>query len=95
MTLSKDEVRKVALLARLELDESEIEKQAEHLNNLLDQFEKLQELDVEGIVPTSHSMPVYNVFREDEVHPSLSQSDTLANAPESRDGFFIVPRIIE
>jgi aspartyl-tRNA(Asn)/glutamyl-tRNA(Gln) amidotransferase subunit C len=95
MTLSKDDVRKVALLARLELDESEIENQGEHLNNLLKQFEKLQELNVDGIEPTSHSMPVFNVFREDVVRPSLSQSETLANAPESRDGYFIVPRIIE
>lgn len=95
MALSKEDVRKVALLARLELDESEIEKQSGHLNNLLKQFEKLQELDVTGIEPTSHSMPVFNVFRDDLSKPSLAQNETLSNAPESRDGYFIVPRIIE
>ena len=95
MDLTPEDVKKVALLARLELDESEIETQARHLNNLLAQFEKLQELDVTGIEPTSHSIPVFNVLREDVSRPSLSTQEALQNAPEQRDGYFIVPRIIE
>jgi aspartyl-tRNA(Asn)/glutamyl-tRNA(Gln) amidotransferase subunit C len=95
MGLTPEEVRKVARLARLELDEEEIERQGRHLNDLLAQFEALQALDVTGIEPTSHSTPVYNVFREDIVRPSLPREEILRNAPEARDGCFIVPRIVE
>ena len=95
MTLSPEEVRKVALLSRLELDEREIERQGKHLNQLLEQFAKLQELDVTGVEPTSHSIPVLNVMRQDEARVSLPREEVLANAPEARDGCFIVPRILE
>jgi aspartyl-tRNA(Asn)/glutamyl-tRNA(Gln) amidotransferase subunit C len=95
MALTPEEVRKVALLARLELDDEEVERQAKHINNLLAQFQKLQELDVTGIEPTSHSLPVYNVFREDAARPSLPREEVLQNAPEAREGYFIVPRIVE
>jgi len=84
----------VALLARLELTDEEIASQAKHLNDLLGQFEKLQALDVTGIEPTSHSIPIVNVLREDVERPSLSREETLANAPEARDGCFVVPRIV-
>ncbi len=95
MALTPEEVRKVALLARLELTDDEIEIQARHLNDLLKQFEILQALDLTGVEPTSHSIPVYNVFREDSTRPCLSRQEALANAPQSRDGFFVVPRIVE
>jgi len=94
MALSQEEVRKVALLARLELTDDEIASQAKHLNDLLGQFEKLQALDVTGIEPTSHSIPIVNVLRADVERPSLSREETLANAPEARDGCFVVPRIV-
>jgi len=95
MVLTPAEVRKVAQLARLELTDDEIETQAKHLNDLLRQFEALQALDVTGVEPTSHSIPVFNVFRRDDVRPSLSRDDVLANAPLARGGCFVVPRIIE
>ena len=95
MGLSTEEVRKVALLSRLELTEDELQKQAVHLNRLLDQFTKLQELDVTGVEPTSHSIPIHNVMRDDVSRPSLPREEVLANAPEARDGCFIVPRILE
>jgi len=66
-----------------------------HLNNLMAQFERLQDLDTTGVEPTAHSFPVYNVFREDAVQPSLPQEEILANAPDQRDGCFIVPIIVE
>ena len=94
MTLSAEEVRRVALLARLELSDDEIETQARNLNNLLAQFEALQNLDVTGIAPTSHSIPVFNVLRDDAIRPSLPREQALANAPEQRDGCFVVPRIL-
>ena len=95
MALTLEEVRKVALLSRLELDDDEIAKQAVHLNQLLETFEALKAADVANIEPTSHSIPLFNVFREDVIKPSLSREDVLWNAPESRDGCFIVPRILE
>ena len=95
MALSREEVRKVALLARLELTDDEIDEQAKHLNDLLKTFEVLQGVDVSGIEPTSHSLPVVNVLREDVARPSLPRDVVLANAPEARDGCFIVPRIVE
>ncbi len=94
MALSHDEVKNVALLARLELTDAEIESQAVHLNALLAQFEKLLELDVTGIEPTSHSVRIVNVLREDVIKPSLSRAEVLLNAPEARDGCFVVPRIV-
>ncbi len=94
MALTPEEVRKVALLARLELSDDEIAAQAVHLNNLLLQFETLKDVDVSGIEPTSHSIPVYNVFRDDVIVPSLTREAALSNAPEQRDGCFVVPRIV-
>lgn len=95
MYLSIEEVRRVAQLARLELDDEELEKQTHRINSLIEQFEALQAVDVEGVEPTSHSIPLFNVFREDEVRPSLPREEVLANAPEAQDGCFVVPRIIE
>ena len=95
MLLTREEVRKVALLARLELSDDEIDAQATHINTLLGQFEILQGVDVTGIEPTSHSIPMVNVFREDLVRPSLSREAALANAPEAREGCIVVPRIVE
>ncbi len=95
MALSRDEIRKVALLARLELSDVELDEQAKHFNDLLLQFDILQSVDVSGIEPTSHSIPLVNVLREDIARPSLSREQALANAPESRDGCIVVPRIVE
>lgn len=95
MALTIDEVRKVARLARLELDDAEMAQQGRHLNDLLARIEELQALDVEGIEPTSHSIPLFNVLRDDTARPSLTRDEVLQNAPEARDGCFVVPRIIE
>ena len=94
MALTHTDVKKVALLSRLELTDEEIEQQIGPLNDLLKQFEVLQQLDVTGVDPTSHSIPVVNVLRADEVRPSLSREEVLSNAPEARDGCFVVPRVI-
>jgi aspartyl-tRNA(Asn)/glutamyl-tRNA(Gln) amidotransferase subunit C len=95
MVLTPDEVKKVALLARLELTDDELATQAKHLNALLAQFEVLQTLDVSTKEPTAHSVPVFNVLRPDDVQPSLTREETLSNAPDARDGCFLVPRILE
>ncbi len=93
--LTLDEVSRVAFLARLELSDDEKARLMTDLNGILGQFARLQELDTEGVPPTSHSLPLQNVFREDTVLPSLHREAATANAPEKRDGNFIVPQIME
>lgn len=94
-TLCRDDIIHVARLARLALTDAEIDRMERHLNNLLKQIDTLQELETEGVEPTAHSFPVYNVFRDDLSNPSLTPDQVLANAPESANGLFIVPRIVE
>lgn len=94
-TFSREQVQKVALLSRLAFDDSESDAFAEQLSGILDYIEKLNELDTEGIEPTSHSLPLTNVLREDRQRPSLSTAQALANAPEVEDECFRVPPIIQ
>ncbi len=95
MKLSKEEVEHVALLARLELSDEEKERLTGHLNQIMGHFEKLQELDTSQVEPTSHSIPVQNVFREDVAGPSMTVEEVLANAPEAKDDQFVVPQVVE
>jgi aspartyl-tRNA(Asn)/glutamyl-tRNA(Gln) amidotransferase subunit C len=94
--ISREEVRHVARLARLELSEAEVERMRQELDGILSYIDKLRVLDTEGVEPTSHAVPLVNVMREDEPQPSLSQAEMLANAPDAvGGGLFRVPRIIE
>ncbi len=93
--LSPEEVARVAFLARLELTSDETARLTTDLNGILAQFARLQELDTEGVPPTSHSLPLQNVLRDDVARPSLPREAATANAPEKRDGNFIVPQIME
>jgi aspartyl-tRNA(Asn)/glutamyl-tRNA(Gln) amidotransferase subunit C len=93
--LSPEQVDHVALLARLELTPDEKAKLTHDLNTILVHFERLLELDTEDVPPTSHAIPMQNVFREDVVRPSLPLESFLNEAPDARDGFFVVPRIVE
>lgn len=95
MKLTKAEVEHVALLARLELTEDESERMTERLNQIMVHFEKLQELDTEDVIPTSHSIPVLNVFREDKAGRSLKPEEALAAAPEAENDYFVVPQVVE
>lgn len=88
-------VRHVALLSRLELGEGEAETYAADLDKILHYVEKLAELDTTNVPPTSHSFAMQNVFREDEVRPSLSNEVALANAPEAEDHCFKVPAVLQ
>ena len=92
--LSEDRVRHVALLSRLELSDEEIANASRDLTNILHHINKLSELDLDGVEPTSHAIPLENVFREDEARPSLSNEEALENAPEQEDCCFKVPQII-
>lgn len=95
MSISIDEVRHVAKLARLELDEAEILALQGELNALLGHFSDIRELNVEGIEPQSHAVAVQNVWSEDIIGASLSRDWALKNAPMTKAGLFVVPQIIE
>jgi aspartyl-tRNA(Asn)/glutamyl-tRNA(Gln) amidotransferase subunit C len=93
--LSKEDIEHVALLARLELSEEEKDSLTGRLNQIMEHFGKLQELDTSQVEPTSHSIPLQNVFRQDVAGPSMTPADVVANAPESRDDQFVVPQVVE
>jgi len=89
------DVKYVAHLARLALSSEEEQRFAQQLSQVLHHVEKLSQLDVTGIEPTAHAMPMVNVTRPDETRPSISNQEALRNAPASANGLFIVPKIVE
>lgn len=93
--ITKSDVQKIASLARIHLTDAELDQLTGNLGNILGYVEKLKELDVNNVEPTSHAMPIQNVYREDVVKPSLSQSEALSIAPQKEAGAFKVPQIIE
>lgn len=92
--ISPERVRHVALLARLELSPAEIDQFSRELTSIIHHLNKLGELELDGIEPTSHPLPMANVFRLDERRPSLPTEAALSNAPERENGCFQVPQII-
>jgi aspartyl-tRNA(Asn)/glutamyl-tRNA(Gln) amidotransferase subunit C len=94
MKITPEEVSHVADLARLRLSPEEVETMARQLHDILTYVAKLNELDTEGITPTTHAISIVNAFREDEVKPSLDREKTLANGPQQDGEFFVVPRVI-
>ena len=95
MKLSREEVLHISLLARLGLAETDVDRFGEQLSNILEQFEALQQVDTTDIPPTAQSIPLQNVMRDDEVAPSLLQSQVLANAPRQEEDFFRVRAVLE
>ena len=95
MPLSRDEVRHVAMLARLGLEPGDEEFYAEQLSGILAHIDRLQQLDTDSIPPTAQVVEVAKTLREDVPRPGLSQAEALANAPAAVDGFFRVPSIQE
>ncbi len=89
------DVKYVAHLARISLTAEEEQQFGPQLKNILGYIEKLNQLDVSQIEPTAHAVPLVNVFRKDEVRPSLSNEDALRNAPAKANGLFVVPKIVE
>jgi aspartyl-tRNA(Asn)/glutamyl-tRNA(Gln) amidotransferase subunit C len=88
-------IQYVAHLARLSLSPAEEQQFGAQLGGILGYIEKLKELDVTGIEPTAHAVPLVNVFRPDLVGPSLSNEEALRNAPAQSGGLFLVPKIVE
>jgi aspartyl-tRNA(Asn)/glutamyl-tRNA(Gln) amidotransferase subunit C len=91
----KMDIEKVARLARLKLTDEEREIFGEQLEQILTHMEQLNRLDTTGVEPTSHAIPIHNVFREDEPRPSFPREEVTGIAPEPEEGYFRVPKIIE
>jgi len=94
MALSDAEVRHVAMLARLALTDEQLETLRGELNSILGHIDTIQQLDLQGIEPMTHAIPLVNQTRPDVVRPCLSRDDALLNAPDAEDGAFKIPRIV-
>ena len=92
---SREEADRVARLCRLRLSEAEREEFAAQIDAILGFVEKLKELDVSGVEPTCHPVPLQNVMRPDEAGPSYCREEMLANAPDRLGDYFRVPKILE
>jgi aspartyl-tRNA(Asn)/glutamyl-tRNA(Gln) amidotransferase subunit C len=95
MSLTLDEVRKVARLARLELAEDDLARMQQQLSAILDYVAQLQQLNTDGVEPLAHPLPVQNVFRPDDPAPSLPVDATLQNAPARAGDYFGVPAVFD
>ncbi len=95
MPVPISEVKKIAALSRLSFTEEELAEYQKHLEAIVDTANKLKELDTSAVVPTAHIQGVANVLREDAAKESMANELLTANAPESENGCFIVPRVVE
>jgi len=95
MKLSIDEVRHIALLARLGLSDEEVDKFRNQLSHILENFEVLAQIDTTDLPATSQSIKLENVYRQDEILPSLPVAEVLANAPAQEDNSFRVNAVLE
>ena len=92
--VTRDEVAHLARLARLALDDDELDRLGGQLDAIVAAISRIQELDTADVPPTSHALPLTNVTRPDEVRPGLTADEALAGAPAAEDGRFRVPRIL-
>jgi len=95
MKINREDVKKVGLLARLDLSGEEVATITGQMDAILAYVEKLDLLDTSHIIPTSHAVPLENAFRDDDVRPSLGAAQALAAAPDCVGDFFRVPKVIE
>ncbi len=94
MSISKEEVKKVANLARLEITSAQEEEFGTQLNAILDYFEQLSELDTDNVQPTTRAIDVSNITRKDEQVTYIDRESLLNSAPEREEDFFQVPKIL-
>jgi aspartyl-tRNA(Asn)/glutamyl-tRNA(Gln) amidotransferase subunit C len=92
--ITEDEVRHVARLSRLRLDDQQIHHFTEHLEAILAYISKLNELDVQGVEPMAHPLDLSNVLRDDQEQPGITPKQALANAPQASPPFFKVPKVL-
>ena len=95
MSLTIDDVQKVAKLARLELAPDDLSRMADQLNRILQYVDQLSQVDTDGVEPMAHPLPVENVFRDDIAVPSLPVEDALRNAPARAGDYFAVPAVFD
>ncbi|MBI3318275.1 MAG: Asp-tRNA(Asn)/Glu-tRNA(Gln) amidotransferase subunit GatC [Candidatus Omnitrophica bacterium] len=95
MSISVKEVEYLSHLSRVALTPEELKRFVGELNEILAYVEKLKSAPTEGVPPTSHVLELSNVFREDQVQPSLPAEEALANAPDREGPFFRVPKILD
>ena len=95
MSITHTDVKKIARLSRILVEEAEVEHLAGELNGILGWIEQLQEVDVEGVEPMTSAVDVEAPMREDLVTDGEKRDEILANAPKEEDGFFVVPRSVE
>ena len=93
-SLSRDDVAKLASLARIEMTEDELVNLASQFGSILDAVARVQELNLDGVKATSHPQPIENIFREDVVQPSLTPDQALSGAPAQEEQRFKVPQIL-
>ncbi len=94
MALSREQVEKVSLLARLRLSADEIEKMTDQMSGILDYMDLLGEVDTDAVEPMAHALDVADVFRDDQTGPSLPRDRALANAPNRDDECYRVPAVL-
>jgi aspartyl-tRNA(Asn)/glutamyl-tRNA(Gln) amidotransferase subunit C len=94
MALTRNEVEKVSLLARLKLTDAELDRMTAQLGQVVDYVHQLAELDTEEVEPMAHAVELTNVFRADEVRPSLPRAEALANAPKRDEECYLVPAVL-
>jgi aspartyl-tRNA(Asn)/glutamyl-tRNA(Gln) amidotransferase subunit C len=94
MSLSRDQVEKVSLLARLQLTEVELDTMTRQLGQIVEYVEQLSELDTDDVEPMAHAVELANVFRPDELKPSYDRTAMLANAPHSDGECYLVPAVL-
>ena len=93
--ISDETIEYVGILAKLELSDEEKEQAKKDMANMLDYIDTLNELDTSGVEPMSHVFPVNNVFREEVVTNGDDREEILANAPEAKEGAFVVPKTFD
>lgn len=94
-TLNETQIRHVAQLARLKLADSDVQRLSKQISSILEYVAQLRETHVEGLEPMAHPLPLHSVLREDEITPSLTVQQVLANAPGKAGAFFTVPKVLD
>ncbi len=95
MSVSKEDVKHIAKLSKLNLTEKELEKYTNELSSIVDFANELSNINVDGVKPTAHILDIKNVFRKDEVQPSYDREEILKNAPSKDAGCVSVPKVVE
>ncbi len=95
MKISAEEIKKIALLSRLEIKDDQIESVGKQLNDILSYMDLMSQVDITDVKPTAHAVSMSNVMRDDVPQPSLSNEKALQNAPEPENGYFKVPKVIQ